>query len=324
MREIPIQSAEPLWRQAISGAQILFVAFGALVLVPLLTGLNPSLALHTFAVGGIGLVTLSMMARVSLGHTGRSVHAPPRIVLLALGLLLGSRLLLNFGRADQSDRIADTGLAPGWDLLADAPPAAHILATTAEADALRYLTLIGGVRPDVRPLTSAEARDILITGGRLFTSVAAAPLVAQEVTAQPHWRAVSANLIEVMAAPALAADAPDAQVIGDGLALLSVTARLVEPQRADDWPGWAPSRPLTPSLEVRVTWLAQARPAADWAVSIRAIRQGQALQAGDQLVQFDVRHPVAGLYPTTAWSAGERVTDVYLSLIHISEPTRPY
>jgi hypothetical protein len=45
MREIPIQSAEPLWRQAISGAQILFVAFGALVLVPLLTGLNPSLAL---------------------------------------------------------------------------------------------------------------------------------------------------------------------------------------------------------------------------------------------------------------------------------------
>ena len=32
MREIPIQSAEPLWRQAISGAQILFVAFGALVL----------------------------------------------------------------------------------------------------------------------------------------------------------------------------------------------------------------------------------------------------------------------------------------------------
>ena len=51
MREIPIQSAEPLWRQAISGAQILFVAFGALVLVPLLTGLNPSLALLGAGVG---------------------------------------------------------------------------------------------------------------------------------------------------------------------------------------------------------------------------------------------------------------------------------
>ena len=51
MRELPIQSADPLWRQAISGAQILFVAFGALVLVPLLTGLNPSMALLGAGVG---------------------------------------------------------------------------------------------------------------------------------------------------------------------------------------------------------------------------------------------------------------------------------
>lgn len=41
----------PLWRQAISGAQILFVAFGALVLVPLLTGLNPAMALLGAGVG---------------------------------------------------------------------------------------------------------------------------------------------------------------------------------------------------------------------------------------------------------------------------------
>ena len=42
---------EPVWRTALSGAQILFVAFGATVLVPLLTGLNPSLALHGAGVG---------------------------------------------------------------------------------------------------------------------------------------------------------------------------------------------------------------------------------------------------------------------------------
>jgi uncharacterized protein involved in response to NO len=34
-------------------------------------------ALHAMAYGGIGLVTLSMMARVSLGHTNRSIHHPP-------------------------------------------------------------------------------------------------------------------------------------------------------------------------------------------------------------------------------------------------------
>ncbi len=42
---------EPTWRTALSGAQILFVAFGATVLVPLLTGLNPSLALLGAGIG---------------------------------------------------------------------------------------------------------------------------------------------------------------------------------------------------------------------------------------------------------------------------------
>ena len=44
---------EPVWRQALSGAQILFVAFGALVLVPILTGLNPSMALLGSGLGTI-------------------------------------------------------------------------------------------------------------------------------------------------------------------------------------------------------------------------------------------------------------------------------
>jgi uncharacterized protein involved in response to NO len=46
-------------------------------------------ALHAFAVGGIGVITLSMMARVTLGHTGRNVLQPPRpvgVLLLLLGL----------------------------------------------------------------------------------------------------------------------------------------------------------------------------------------------------------------------------------------------
>src|SRR5690606_15847937 len=42
---------EPVWRQAVSGGQILFVAFGALVLVPLLTGLDPAVALLGAGVG---------------------------------------------------------------------------------------------------------------------------------------------------------------------------------------------------------------------------------------------------------------------------------
>lgn len=46
-----------------------------------------TLALHALAMGGIGLATLAMMARVALGHTGRDIHAPPAVVGPALGLL---------------------------------------------------------------------------------------------------------------------------------------------------------------------------------------------------------------------------------------------
>lgn len=46
------------------------------------------LVLHGFAVGGIGVVTLSMMSRVALGHTGRDVHNAPRLVAVSLALLM--------------------------------------------------------------------------------------------------------------------------------------------------------------------------------------------------------------------------------------------
>lgn len=39
-----------------------------------------SLALHTFAVGGIGGLIYGMMPRISLGHTGRKIAAGPMLV----------------------------------------------------------------------------------------------------------------------------------------------------------------------------------------------------------------------------------------------------
>jgi uncharacterized protein involved in response to NO len=40
----------------------------------------PSLALHAFAVGGIGMITAGMMARISLGHTGRNIQQHSRLL----------------------------------------------------------------------------------------------------------------------------------------------------------------------------------------------------------------------------------------------------
>ncbi len=46
---------------------------------------SPQLTLHAFTVGGIGVLTLGMMARVSLGHTGRPLKAArPAVFAFAL------------------------------------------------------------------------------------------------------------------------------------------------------------------------------------------------------------------------------------------------
>lgn len=49
--------------------------------------ITESIAIHAMAVGGIGIMVLSMMARVSLGHTGRNIYAHPQVVTYALGLV---------------------------------------------------------------------------------------------------------------------------------------------------------------------------------------------------------------------------------------------
>jgi uncharacterized protein involved in response to NO len=48
---------------------------------------SPFIAAHAFAYGGIGLATLCMMIRVSLGHTGRNVRTPPQGTGLLLAIL---------------------------------------------------------------------------------------------------------------------------------------------------------------------------------------------------------------------------------------------
>lgn len=54
------------------------------------------LTLHLFTIGGIGLMALSMMSRVALGHTGRDVRKPSRWIGLAFSGLVVSVLFRAF------------------------------------------------------------------------------------------------------------------------------------------------------------------------------------------------------------------------------------
>ncbi|MFV2055726.1 MAG: NnrS family protein [Thiohalomonadales bacterium] len=59
--------------------------------------INSMLAVHAFAYGGIGMITLGMMTRISLGHTGRNVFSPPPFLwLFFLLLFVGSLIRVVF------------------------------------------------------------------------------------------------------------------------------------------------------------------------------------------------------------------------------------
>ncbi len=73
---------------------VLYIAYAALISGFILkalvyfAGLSPYFAVHAFSVGAIGMMTLGMMARVTLGHTGRNVFEPPSQLVWIFALLL--------------------------------------------------------------------------------------------------------------------------------------------------------------------------------------------------------------------------------------------
>ncbi len=72
----------------------LFVAFLGMCVSFILYALQPwlgynhSIAVHGLSIAGVGMMTVAMMARVSLGHTGRSIHTPPKTVNIMFGLMV--------------------------------------------------------------------------------------------------------------------------------------------------------------------------------------------------------------------------------------------
>ncbi len=86
---------------------VLYVGYGGATFGFLLKALTPfffispsqtfSLALHAFALGGIGMITAGMMARIALGHTGRDIQQHSRLlapIFMSLVVAYAARVLL--------------------------------------------------------------------------------------------------------------------------------------------------------------------------------------------------------------------------------------
>ena len=97
-----------------------FVAVGfALKTAVYVFGISPFLALHAFTYGGIGLFTIGMMARVTLGHTGRNILEPPVSVVWMFWLLaIGSMVRVALPLLDASHYVLWIGVSQGLWMLA--------------------------------------------------------------------------------------------------------------------------------------------------------------------------------------------------------------
>jgi uncharacterized protein involved in response to NO len=96
-------------------------------------------ALHVLTVGAIGLLTLGMMARVSLGHTGRELRSSP-LVTAAFVLVVVATIA----------RVAGVMIGGHFST-----PSLHVAATAWALAFVLYLVRIGPMlvapRPDGRP-----------------------------------------------------------------------------------------------------------------------------------------------------------------------------
>ncbi|NNE62879.1 MAG: NnrS family protein, partial [Gammaproteobacteria bacterium] len=86
-----------IWRKSLLWSIYLsfwFITFGFLLFAAAdLAGISKYLAIHAFAYGGIGLITIGMMSRVALGHTGRLVSEPPASAAIAFALLIAGAMV---------------------------------------------------------------------------------------------------------------------------------------------------------------------------------------------------------------------------------------
>ena len=81
---------------------VLFVAYAWIVIgfglkfLSLYFNIPELPSLHSFTYGGIGIMTVGFMSRVILGHTGRNVFAPPKIVFWIFTVLLAGAVVRVF------------------------------------------------------------------------------------------------------------------------------------------------------------------------------------------------------------------------------------
>lgn len=246
------------------------------------------------------------------------------LILAGLIGLVAYRLALSLPRADQSQRAEDTGLSPGWTVLADEPPDGSIIVGDhREWLALEYLTAIWKAEPLIDPRPLCQPFFSYLAGNTQTSDDRPAVYITRRAAeadpnclADQHRYAFGANLIRVQPVPNTQLPdsvRPAAVTFGRELTLLGFE---VHPSRKAD--------PLTQdraNWHVSLYWQAKAPIGFDYTVSVRPLADEVLIFAENQEPLIQDHQPVWNTYPTSRWSPGEIVRDDYV--LHLPEEMVP-
>ena len=237
------------------------------------------------------------------------------VLYLTLVLLLTYRFTTNLPRANQRDLPTDTGLDPGWVILADQPTSPAIISSDfAEQVALQYLKTVWSAAPGIYPTSpddftwppevgQADSLSYYITR----RAVAAAPNTVR--LSGEHPQAAGEQLILLAAWP-LTEPPPGTLPLdlqfGDTLKLVGW-----KPVKTDySLPEEVAARLPRANWQIALYWQTSQALSEDYTISVRPLVNGQVIVSnGEALIQD--HQPVWGVYPTNRWRPGELVRDVY-------------
>jgi hypothetical protein len=259
---------------------------------------------------GINQVTTSIKA-----HQTHLLRITPQVFQLILIGLLIYRFSTNLPHANQRDLSTDTGLDPGWAILADKPRTPAVISGDFEERvALQYLSTVWGVAPFIYPTPAGNLnpppgveQDHIVSYYLSRQALAVAPEAVQ--IGAMHPQAAGEQLIALWSTPRT--ELPDEAVpldldFGPHLKLIG-------------WERIEGNYPLPPDVAVRLQranwqialyWQTSAGLTKDYTISVRPLLGGQLMTvAGEALIQD--HQPVWGSYPTSHWLPNEIVRDVY-------------
>jgi len=233
-------------------------------------------------------------------------------VLILLGLLV-YRFTVSLPQANQHNLPTDTGLNPGWMIVADNPASpAIVVSAFEERVALEYLGAVWGILPNIIPIDANNFGSIseVEQSSTLYISRKAADVMSEVIQSRElHPQAAGEQLIVLQPAPRdqLPPSANTLQFdFGNGLQLMGWEQIETKP----NLPPHIAQRLPEANWQIALYWQTSVKLNDDYTISVRPLVDGQMIMAGEEAIIQD-HQPVWSLYPTSRWKPNEVVRDVY-------------